>query len=156
MPTYRAVRTATRSLLKRIGRRGAWLLWLAFLDFSYAFGLINPTRFAQTSPTLMYLERWMPLNVWGYIWGIIAIICLVHAFRIKDAIGYGAAIGIKVGWATTFLLGWLAGEVERGYLTFAIFITFAAAVMLIAGWRENYEMHEIDLHPPPLTTGERP
>ena len=151
LPTHKAM----RSLVKRIGRRGAWLLVMALLDFIYAYGLIFPTQFARTSPSLSYFQRWMPLTAWGIIWGLVSLTCLIYAFKIKDGIGFGVAVGLKVGWAMTLLLGWIVGDVERGYQSAAFFFALAAALLLTASWRENYQMVEIDLQPPPLVKGER-
>jgi len=39
-------------------------------------------------------------------------------------------------WALVFLLGWVFADVERGYLSTAIWGAFAAVLALIATWPE--------------------
>jgi hypothetical protein len=79
-------------LLHRIGRRGIFLLFLALLDFTYAYGLIFPTPRAIQNPTSVFLAHIMPLELWGLLWATVGAVCLVSAFAVKDAIGYAAAM----------------------------------------------------------------
>jgi hypothetical protein len=44
---------------------------------------------------------------------------------------------VKVLWAVTFLLDWLFADVERGYLSTAIWRAFAAVLGLIATWPDD-------------------
>lgn len=121
----------------QIGRRGAFLIFLALLDLIYAYGLAFPTERSVNSPTSKFLASTMPLWAWGALWAVVGLVCLFFAFRIKDRIGYAAAMFIKVLWALMFLLGWLFADVERGYLSTAIWGAFAAVLWLISGWQEN-------------------
>ena len=78
----------------------------------------------------------MPLEVWGALWATVGTLCFVFAFMQQDAPGYAAAMFIKVLWALVFLLGWAFADVERGYLSTAIWGAFAAVLALIATWPE--------------------
>ena len=60
-------------------------------------------------------------------------ICLVYAFRVYDTAAFMFAVGLKVGWGLMALFGWLAGAVDRGYVSTVIWLGFAAFVYLIAG-----------------------
>ncbi len=129
-------RLVTSRIFKRIGRRGAFLLFLSLLDWVYAYGLAFPTPRAISNPTYQFLSSTLPLQVWGALWAIVGTLCFVFAFRQHDAPGYAAAMFIKVLWALVFLLGWAFADVERGYLSTAIWGAFAAVLALIATWPE--------------------
>jgi hypothetical protein len=129
-------RSTLKALSQRIGRRGAFLLFLSLLDFIYAYGLAFPTARAVQNPTYEFLALIVPLYVWAALWLIVGALCLVYAFRQQDAVGYTAAMFLKVLWALVFLLGWMFADVERGYLSTAIWGAFAAVLALIATWPE--------------------
>lgn len=130
------VRSSLIALSQRTGRRGAFLLFLSLLDLVYAYGLAFPTPRAASNPTYQFLASTLPLEVWGALWAVVGTLCFVFAFRQQDAPGYAAAMFIKVLWALVFLLGWMFADVERGYLSTAIWGAFAAVLALIATWPE--------------------
>lgn len=123
-------------LLQRVGRRGAFLLFLALLDIVYAYSLAFPSVSVEGNPTYTFLATIVPLDVWAALWVSVGVICLVFAFREKDAPGFAAAMFLMVLWASILLLGWLFAGVERGYLSSAIWGSFAALLTLIASWPE--------------------
>lgn len=119
-----------------VGRRGSFLLFLAMLDLMYGYSLLFPTAQSLSNPTSLFLVKVLPLWDWGILWLAIGAICLFFAFRAKDAVGFAAAMFLKVIWGTMFLLGWLFAGVERGYLSATFWFAFAFTVYLIAGWPE--------------------
>ncbi len=125
-------------MLHRIGRRGACLLFLALLDlvFAYALAKLSSTETAA-SPTYRFAQTLLPLDVWAALWGGVGVTCLAQAFQRVDRVAFGAASLIKVLWCLMQALGWLLGEIPRGYLGAAIWLAFAGFVQVIAGWREN-------------------
>jgi len=125
-----------KALFQRIGRRGAFLLFLALLDFVNGYALLFPTPRASTNPTYIFLASVLPLQGWGILWASVGAVCLVFAFRRNDAPGYAAAVFIKILWALIFLLGWVFADVERGYLSAVIWGVLALILPLIATWPE--------------------
>jgi hypothetical protein len=123
-------------LSHRIGRRGSFLLFLTVLDLMYGYSLLFPTPQSLSNPTSLFLIKVMPLWAWAMLWLAVGIICLICAFRAKDAFGFAAAMFLKVIWGTMFLLGWTFVGVERGYLSATFWYAFAFTVFLIAGWPE--------------------
>lgn len=121
---------------RRIGRRGCALLFLALLDLVYCVSLLAPSRTLRVSPSFQFLGKVMPIGCWAALWGLAGVICLAFAFRRRDQPGFAAAIGLKVLWGTVYLGGWLFADLERGYVSAAIWLAFAAFVALLAGWPE--------------------
>jgi PAS domain S-box-containing protein len=74
--------------------------------------------------------------VWGALWLRVGVVCLVQAVMRQDRIAFSAAIAIKVAWSLVSALGWLTGELPRGYLSLAIWITFGGLVAVIGSWPE--------------------
>lgn len=125
-----------RLLLRRIGRRGAFLLFLALLDLVYAYSLLRPPAATRAAQTFMFLADLAPLPVWAGWWAATGVVCAVYAFRARDAAGYAAAMLLKAGWALLFAGGWIWAGLDRGYLTCVIFGSFGLALALIATWPE--------------------
>jgi hypothetical protein len=129
-------------LARIIGRRGAFLLFLSLLDLIYGFSLAFPGK-AVSNPIYIYLASIAPIGMWSVLWTAVGIICLVFAFKEKDAIAFTAAMFIKVLWALLFLFGWFFAGVDRGYLSTAIWGSFAAVLALVSTWPDPLK-HELD------------
>lgn len=123
-------------LFQRIGRRGAFLTFLGFVDLVYAWSLINPAAAARGSSTLRYLAHIAPLSAWGGLWATVGVVCLVGAFARRDRWAFAAAVLLKVLAGVTLLTAWLFGGVDRGYVSAAIWLGFAALTFLISSWPE--------------------
>jgi hypothetical protein len=123
-------------MTRRVGRRGAALLFFAVLDLIYAFSLFNPAPSAVATPALQFVASLVPLWAWATAWLIVGLLCLIGAFWHEDSIAWTAAMAIKVLWGSVFLLGWLLVHLERGYVSAAIWLCTAALVALLAGWPE--------------------
>lgn len=119
------------ALTRRIGRRGAALLFFALLDLVYAFALLTAPR----PPTAFYvwMGQIMPLPAWAACWAAVGVICLVYAFMLRDTPAFMMAVSLKVAWGLLALFGWVHGIVPLGYLSAVIWLAFAAFVHLIAG-----------------------
>lgn len=118
-----------------VGRRGTALLFLAFVDFVYAFSLASPPKVARSNPAFLYVASVAPLWLWSVLWGAVGLVCLWNAFQIKDRVGFAAAMGIKVLWASVFIGAQVAG-VERAYATAVVWLGFAGWIAVISTWPE--------------------
>lgn len=130
------MKATLQRLVHKVGRRGAFLTFLALLDLVYAYSLFFPTEQSRRNPTSLFLADIAPLWFWGVLWGAVGLACAFFVFRRKDAPAFAAAMFIKVLWSLTFLIGWIVGLVERGYLSTAIWGAFALVVALISTWPE--------------------
>lgn len=120
----------------RVGRRGEFLLFLTLLDLLYGLSLCRPVAAAAQSPTTAFLAEVMPLAAWGLLWLAVGAVCLTGAFVVADRFAFAAAAGLKVLWGSMFLIGWLAGVIERGWVGAVIWLVFAGVVARLASWPE--------------------
>lgn len=120
-----------RSVARRVGRRGAALLFFTVLDLVYAFGLLTVPR--PLPPVYAWMQAIVPLWAWAGCWAAVGVACLAYAFLTYDTPAFVAAVSIKVGWGLLALLGWVSGVIDRGYVSAVIWLAFAAFVFLVAG-----------------------
>ncbi|WP_045740857.1 hypothetical protein [Actinoplanes rectilineatus] len=118
-------------LSERIGRRGAALIFFFVLDAVYCYGLLTATR--PMVAFYEYMGSVLPLVAWAAVWGAVGTVCLIYAFRTYDTVAFMAAVALKVAWGLLALFGWIAGQVDRGYVSAVIWLAFAAFVYLVAG-----------------------
>lgn len=122
--------------MPRVGKRGRMLLFFGSLDVVYAASLTAPDATTRGAPLFVWLAEIAPLWVWALAWGAVGVTCLWQAFCRRDAVGYAAAIGLKIFWGIVCLGAWLFGGVDRGYVSAAIWLGLAYAVSVLAGWPE--------------------
>jgi hypothetical protein len=128
-------------LARKVGRRGAFLLFLTLLDVTLAYSLRRPLPFGLSSAAFYkpFIDV-MPLEVWSWWWLGTGVLVAVAAFvpRIRPVV-FGFAAFIKMVWGAGYFAGWLHHypAYSRGYQTAVIFGGFAMIVLLVSGWREN-------------------
>lgn len=125
------------SVNERVARRGSVLLYLAFLDLIYGYSLFTPTEYSLITPSYRFLCRILPLWTWGLLWTGVGLVLMFYAFRKRDSVGFAFAMFLKVLWGSLFAGGWVLAGVDRGYLSAAIWLAFAALVWRISGWPDE-------------------
>lgn len=128
-----------QAVADRVRHRGAVLLALAAIDLIYGVGMVEMDAETRGLATYQYIGSVLPLPVWGGLWALVGVVCLVSAFRKSDRVAYMCAVYLKVFWGLTFLLGWILGEVPRGYVSTAIWLVFASVVLVVSTWPEPAE-----------------
>lgn len=123
-------------LLGRLRHRGAILLILSLIDFAYGLSLISPAAESLGSAAVRWRELYAPLWAWGIAWVVVGAVLVFYAFRTHDAVGFTAAIGLKVVWGLTTLASWVLGDVQRGWVATIIWLVFAGMIAVIADWPE--------------------
>ncbi len=124
-------------ILRRVGRRGAFLLFLGVLDAFYAFSLFKPAPEVVQSAAVRWVGSMAPLWAWGALWAVVGALCVVYAFKRQDRIGFAAAVLLKVLWGTIYLLGWIFAGLARGYLSTAIWLALALLTYVVSTWPET-------------------
>ncbi len=132
------MRPAVHTFTRRVGRRGAALLFFALLDSIYAFSLFNPATEARRSGSVRFVGDLLPLWVWGLMWAAGGLACFVGAFMKSDKWSFAAAIMVKTMWGLLYLGAALVG-LERAYLSATIWLCLALWVAIIAGWPEVWD-----------------
>lgn len=130
------MRRMAARLRRRVGHRGASLLFLALVDVVYCYRLLFPSERDLTSPWLRFLAGIVPLWVWAALWGVVGLLCLSRSWRRRDSGAFAFAIGIKVLWTLLALGAGVTGSVEQWYVNAVIFGGFAGFVAIIASWPE--------------------
>lgn len=129
------------SAARHVGRRGAFLIFLALLDVVLGYAIVQPLPFGLTRAALYqpFVEI-MPLQAWAAWWmatGVLAGIAAVWT-RLRP-VAFGAGALIKIAWSLGYLIGWVerVPAFSRGYQTAAIYLSFGLVTLLISSWREN-------------------
>lgn len=122
--------------MRRVGRRGSALLFFAFLNGYYTFGLLSLPREAANTQTFKFIDGFAPIEAWAGLWGFSSLLCLVFAFRRWDGIAFAGAILVYLLWGMIYLAGDIAGEIYRGSIAASVWFALAMFVWLISGWPE--------------------
>ena len=122
--------------MPHLGKRGRVLLFFGALDLIYAVSLAVPDATTRRAPMFLWLIDIAPLWMWSAIWAAVGVTLVWQAFCRRDAIGFAAAIALKIVWGIVCVLAWLFGDVERGYVSAAIWLGLAYFVINIASWPE--------------------
>lgn len=125
-----------RRLDRRIGFRGTFLGFFAFLDYVYGASLLLPPPELARNPAIVFVGHVLPLPVWGLLWLAVAVVLTVGMFARHDRWAFAAATGLKMLWGTIYLFGWLVFRLERGWVSAAIWLVLAAVMLRISGWPE--------------------
>lgn len=125
---------------RHLGRRGAALLFFAFLDGAVAWSLVQPetAAAAHALPSYEVLVR-VPFTVWAAVWSLVALFCFVQAWLQRDQVAFGLVIALKLVWGSGLLAGVILAGMIRGIISAAIYLSLAAFVGVIAGWDEPME-----------------
>jgi hypothetical protein len=128
-----------RRLRRHIGRRGAFLLFLAELDVIIALSLRLPLPYGL-SPAQVYglFAKVAPLDVWSDMFYGVALACTVAAlWHPARPLAFPLAAALKTLWGLLYIVAWLSGAMGRGYLSAAIWLTFASVVLIVSSWPEE-------------------
>lgn len=120
-----------KAVRERIGRRGAFLLFLALLDILYGWSmLVTPIP----GPDLHLI---LPLDAWGWIWIGTGIYLIPGALIKRDRSFFALAAFLKAGWAGAWVSVWLSDPfIPRAWVSVVIWAAFAGVVLVVASWPE--------------------
>jgi hypothetical protein len=123
-----------RSQGRRIGRRGAFMAFLVFLDALYAYSLA------------VHLPGRAPNDPWAIVWAVAAANAACGIYTKRDRIQYGLAAGFKTAWGLYQFQQWVGGSNPLGWVSTVVWLGFAAIVLLISSWPEEFPPSSL---PPP-------
>jgi hypothetical protein len=119
----------------RLGHRGAFLLALGLFDEWYALSI--PGVAATGTPAGRWIAHVLPLLGWTALWAAAGVILIAGALVRSDAFAFATAVLIKLTWALVYLIGWAVHGVYRGWASAAVWLAFAAVVMIVSTWPEK-------------------
>jgi hypothetical protein len=133
----------TRRVARQLGRRGASLLFFALLAGVFAYTLIfHPPPFSSVTTSaagdVEFMRSIAPLPVFGALWAVASVVCLVNAFLVHDRWGFAAAIAILAAWGSVWMYGAFLG-VDLALVRALVWLAFAAWVGAVSTWPEPPE-----------------
>lgn len=122
----------------RIGRRGAFLTLFAAIYALIGYSFLVAPKTPAIRQNLHFALDIMSLQSWGVLWLTGAAVMLVSATARtgRDYLGFTFAMLLPATLAVLFLMGWLHGDLPRGWVSAALYAALAAAVAVVAGWPE--------------------
>jgi hypothetical protein len=132
-PDWRtALWARTKRLGRRLGHRGAFLLFLAVLDFSYGYALLSASVTAlRSSPDLL-----LPMHVWGWVWMAAGAVCLSGTVSRHDWPQFIVAATLKTAWAAVYADTWIVQNRADAWVSVVVWASFALTVLVVASWPE--------------------
>lgn len=131
----RPVKVAGRALVHRVGRRGAFLAFLAILDYLYAVSLW-PFQVPRHITLIVSPKEW------AAAWFVVALACTVGVFLRRDRVPYSIAAAIKACWSALYFHLWLVQHFPDAWVSAVVWLTFALIVVMVSSW------------PDPILTGQ--
>jgi hypothetical protein len=117
---------------RRLGHRGAFLLFLTVLDFAYGYALLSASVTAlRASPDLI-----LPMHTWGWIWVAAGIVCASGAAVRYDWPQFIVAATLKAAWAAVYADIWIVQQSADAWVSVVVWATFSLAVLDVASWPE--------------------
>ena len=118
--------------MRRVGRRGAFLAFLALLDFAYGYSLYLVPASQRAYDLLL------PWQAWGVVWLAVGAVCAggMVLRTGADRLAFSLAAALKTCWAAVFVRVWLLDHLPRGWVSVVIWLAFAAVVLLVSSWPE--------------------
>lgn len=117
-----------RNIISKLGRRGAFLLFLSLLDILIGFSLWT----AEPRP-LFFLT----MDVWAGMWTAVGVVLFVQAFQKFDRIAYTLAAMLKFLWGIMYFNAWVFHGLPRGWVGATVWIAFGCAVLVVSSWPED-------------------
>lgn len=122
-----------RAAGEHIGRRGAFLTFLFILDVLVGYSLLF-----SPSSGLAHVNMLLPLDVWAWVWIGTGVFLTTGIWSRWDRMQYTATVALKAAWGLLYVNLWIEG-VPHAWVSAVVWLTFAATIFLVAGWRESYD-----------------
>lgn len=128
-------------VLRRIGRRGASLMFVGLVCLVIAASLAFPPEEVRANSGYLMLTVFLPLGVWAAIWGITGLVCLAQAFVRSDRVAFSLATALMCAWGAIYIFGSFSGVNPRGWVSGGVWLGFGGWLTLISTWPESVDPH---------------
>lgn len=129
-----------RRIVRRVGRRGASLLFVGLLAAALSWSMLPVPAALTGAPFYRMLASILPLAVWGALWGVTAVVSLVQAFTRSDRVAFALGAAMLAAWGLIYVTSWVQNVNDRGWIGGAIFIAFSGWITLISTWPEAIDL----------------
>ena len=119
-----------RRVMWRIGFRGAFLGFLAILDYLYGLSLIIAPKSQHITNLIL------PWNAWIAVWFTMGVILSFGIFAKRDRVHFGLATGVKVLWTLALANLAIFHRMSAIWPSVVIFGCFAGLVFIVSWWPE--------------------
>ncbi len=135
------MRRRLSEVLKRkhpVGRRGACLLAIGYLEFIYGLAMVAEPAF-RARPGIDVATTILPGLAWGILWVIFGALAMLGGLMPTgyDRHGFRAAYPMPVIWGTNYLVSVLLGEYASGWISglavSSIWFGYAFLVLAVSG-----------------------
>lgn len=130
----RGIRPLLARLGNRAGRRGAFLSFLAVLDWLVGYSLV-------VAGYRFKFSLMLPVDVWGWGWIGVGTVLATGVFTSRDKVQFAAAAALKAIWAMLYVYLWWQG-MALAWISVVIWLAFALVILLISGWPEPAKFPE--------------
>lgn len=131
------MRHAWDAAYARLGHRGLFLLLLGLVQVIYGAGLLaadHDVRHEHWWPASVGNLGGFPLDMWGTVWVLIGVLCLITSWTTTDRVSFAAAVLLNTGWAAFAVQRWIATAEAGSWAPAAIYTGIAVGVFLVSGW----------------------
>ena len=126
----------------RLGVRGAAMLTLGIFHIIYSVQQLFPNRAWLDRGDVQWRSEIVPSQVFGGLWALIGVMCIVAAFRKADSLGFGATTFLFMFWAMTELGAWIDHQAPQGYLSAATWATFGVLSLILSRIQDPVKISE--------------
>lgn len=115
----------------QVGRRGAFLAFLALLDILYGYSILT---IMATPPRLHLL---LTYEQWGWAWLGVGVALLPGVFVRRDRFYYGLAAFLMAAWGGAWVDVWVSDPATlRAWVSVLVWFSFAGLVLVVSTWPE--------------------
>src|SRR5260221_11276342 len=113
-----------RWLIRRAGRRGASLAFLAMVDVAYGYSLL-------VAPALRAADLLLPRTAWAWIWLAAGGLCLTGVLARWDRVQFTGSAMLMLAWAGINADGWIVHGAPLGWGSAGGGAGVAAVILLL-------------------------
>ncbi len=135
--THKPIRKAFR----HIGRRGAYLGFMALVFFTTLLSFQDPDQVAMRKLIYPALDP-VPTWVWMWMWAVSMCMCLLGiVWKRAEIVGFAATTFVFVIWSVIIssALFYHTQSLKHVLLALLVYISFLAMTLMIAGWPEYWK-----------------
>jgi hypothetical protein len=118
------------------GPRGWAMLVLALAALGRAADYLRPARVDSAPFVLREFASFLPVQVWGILWGFTGVVVLVSAFRKRQGFALGILASMSMIWAViytaTAAFGWAGDDTLRAWQGALGFLAFFVIVVALS------------------------